>query len=65
MILAFNAGLLLSFVVGAYCSYALQTKILIAVPVVFLILFSVCPESPDFLARRSKQEVIRSGVFGE
>lgn len=58
LILNCNAGILLAFILGNYLSYDTQAIILACLPILFFITFSFFPESPMYLMKSGKEEVI-------
>lgn len=54
-----NAGMLFGFAVGTYLEYYTQLKVLILLPIAFLITFNYFPESPAFLRKQKNQIVCK------
>lgn len=52
-----NAGMVFGFVIGTYLEYYMQMKILILLPIAFLVAFNYFPETPDFLLQQQKKIV--------
>lgn len=48
------------FVIGTYFEYFLQLKMLLLIPIAFLVAFNQFPESPEFLLRQQKKTVSTS-----
>lgn len=57
LVLTANMGILLAFVLGNYCDYTMTPKVVIALTVLFVILFSFFPESPSFLMKQNQISV--------
>lgn len=49
LILTCNAGILFGFIIGNYFEYFAQVKILLTVPILFLLSFNLFPETPEYL----------------
>lgn len=52
-----NLGILLSFIMGSFISYAMTPIILLTLPIVFLLTFPFFPETPHFLIKNGRLEV--------
>lgn len=55
--LSCNSGIMFGFVVGSYLEYFNQLKVLILVPIAFLLTFHYFPETPEFLRQQQKKNV--------
>lgn len=52
-----NIGVVLSFILGAYCDFYVTPIVAIVLIIVFVISFSFFPESPTFLIKRNRISV--------
>lgn len=55
--LACNAGILIAFIVGHFFAYELVPQILLAIPIIFVILIALFPETPSYLLSINRSEV--------
>lgn len=60
-----NIGVLLIFSFGAYADYFTVPCIFIFFPIIFLICFSLLPNTPQFYFRNGRIEVISDCHFGD
>lgn len=58
-VFAMNTGSLIGFVVGNYFDFQDQAKILLLIPTLFFIVFTFVPETPEYLRRQHKNEVMK------
>lgn len=54
--LSINSGMLLVYIAGKFLSYTLTPIVMLLAPVVFLVSFSFCTETPVYLLRHGKVE---------
>lgn len=47
--------MLLSFILGSYCSYHTQAAIMMLIPIFFLCIFPFFPESSEFLTKQERK----------
>lgn len=52
-----NFGMILAFISGAFCNFYTTPIVVIALTIVFVILFSFFPESPTFLVKMDQKAV--------
>lgn len=57
VVLGSSFGMLLGFAAGHYLDYNDTPRIALVIPILFLALFSLMPETPHFLARTNRLEV--------
>lgn len=55
--ISFAIGIMGGYLVTDFFDFNSQIAVFMVVPVVFLIIFSVFPESPEFLQQQSNQDV--------
>lgn len=55
--MAINSGILVGFLLGYLFEYSLVPKMLLLIPLVFLMSFALLPESPWFLMKQKKCQV--------
>lgn len=55
--LSCNSGMVFGFVIGTYLEYFTQLKVLLLLPIAFLIGFNYFPESPSFLLQQQRKNV--------
>lgn len=55
--LSCNIGILIAFVLGHFLSYGMSPIVLLCLPILFLISFSIFPETPQFLLSRGLDSV--------
>ncbi|XP_063542404.1 facilitated trehalose transporter Tret1-like [Cydia strobilella] len=56
LVLLFNVGALLMFVLGAYCDYYTVLYIVTGIPFLSLLFIMICPESPGFLVKKGNND---------
>ncbi|XP_048001296.1 facilitated trehalose transporter Tret1-like [Leguminivora glycinivorella] len=56
LVLLFNVGALLMFVLGAYCDYYTVLYAVTGVPFLSFFLIMMCPESPGFLVKKGRYD---------
>lgn len=62
--LTMNLGILIGFIFGYLFEYSLVPKMMLAIPLLFLVTFYFFPESPWYLMKRNKINVSASvGIF--
>lgn len=54
VVLGCNAGVLIAFVVASFTGYYNQIRILIAIPIIFLLIFTYFPETPEYLLKQNQ-----------
>lgn len=54
MILFFNLGILLGYIAGKYLAFATVPKVMVLVPILFMLTFVGLPNTPQFLLQQSK-----------
>lgn len=64
-LLSYSIGMLLVFILGAYCDYHIIPKVVIGITIVCVVLFYFCPESPTFLMKQGKVSVSKVHEFIE
>lgn len=52
-----TVGMLIMYIIGAYCNYYTVISIVVGFPIVTALLLVKAPESPDFLVKRGKINV--------
>lgn len=55
--LSANSGFLLAFIAGHYCSYQTIPITWVGIPIIFLCIFQMFPETPIYLLKHNKAEV--------
>lgn len=60
---SFNLDMLSGFVIANYFDYVTQAKLLLILPIVFVMLFARIPESPQYLMSIQKLKVRASSVI--
>lgn len=63
MVLVYNIGICLGFVIGNYCNYYTTPKVVILLDIVFLCAFHYFPESPSFLMKQRRLSVSKQLRF--
>lgn len=53
MTLALNVGILMAYIVAHFASYYDQIRILIFIPIIFLLIFNYFPETPEYLQKQN------------
>lgn len=59
LVLTCNLGLVLGFILGAYCDFGMTPRIIISAVTIFFVLFCIFPESPSFLLKQDRYSVRR------
>lgn len=54
LVFLLNGGILLGYILGAVLSYRLFSIIMLALPLLYIVLFPFVPESPVYLLRRNR-----------
>lgn len=62
IVLFCNLGILLGFILGAYCDYNMTPYVFISAIVLFVLLFFFFPESPSFLIKQNRLLVRNSNT---
>lgn len=62
LILSCNAGMLFAFIIADYFSYFAQLKIQLAVSILYLVVFTLFPESPEYFMKLKNPEVLFSST---
>lgn len=52
-----NFGVFVSFLLGSYLSYREQAKLQLVVPIIFIFIMIIFPESPVYLSSNNKEKV--------
>lgn len=53
----YNIGMILAFVLGAYCEYGTTPKVVIGLTIFFAVSFYFLPETPTVLIKQNKLSV--------
>jgi MFS family permease len=61
-IFSLNLGTLLMFIAGSYLSYSLVPKLMLMVPITFILTFLFMHETPQYLIKRGKIEQAESSL---
>lgn len=59
----YNIGMILAFVLGAYCDYGTTPKVVIGLTIVFAVSFYFLPETPTVLIKQNKITVRNHEIF--
>lgn len=54
---SFNLGIIISFALGNYLSCLDQAKVQLIIPVLFMFVMFLLPESPEYWSNRNKEKV--------
>lgn len=60
-----NTGIILSFFLGNYFNWSDQAIFLLVVPIIFMIIMFILPESPEYLTSRRKEKVKVNSTFNK
>lgn len=60
---SYNLGVIISFFMGNYLSWLDQAKTQLIVPIIFIIVLFLLPESPEFWAKKNKEKVSRRSNY--
>lgn len=54
---SYNSGIIVSFFLGKYLNYIDQAKVQLLIPIIFILILFLLPESPEFWDKKNKQKV--------
>lgn len=57
LVLTCNVGILFGYILAEYFAYFAQIKILLTIPVLYLLLHNYFPESPEYFMKRNQPKV--------
>lgn len=60
---AFNFGIIVSFILGKYLNCMDQVKVQIIIPIIFMVIMFLLPETPEFWTKQNKDKVSRNISF--
>lgn len=61
--LACNAGILIAFIIGHFFDYESVPQILLGIPILYVILIAMFPETPSYLLSINRAEVNNSEYY--